>query len=317
MKRVYSFLQLASEAAMFIGPYNNSIKSEENELENPFSTSNPKTFEILTDANSDNIQIPFNDICEELISIYEQTIEEYDCDSYADELLYIIEEQMRSLDEIQRNVLIARIIKRSIYLIIDGDRCIECSQRICENINNYGEDMKEMSKNFEAINFFLATGAILLYKTGDLCQDYGIDIKEICLSIFNGVPNECLYLSIFDTVYGTIDIKNKKRGQSNKKNDFTLFRKKEAIIAMLEELGVKRDGTGAIADSQIKKFIYFLTGSGSIEDDIRNTSVADIFKPCKDVKNSNTINNDLEFVAARFEDIGLFELSKKIKNGKN
>mgnify|MGYP006994489187 CR=1 FL=1 len=102
----------------------------------------------------------------------------------------------------------------------------------------------------------------------------------------------------------------------NTKNEFNLYRKKEAIITMLEALGVKGKSAGAVPDSNIKKFVYFLTGSGTTDDDIRNQYVSDLFKPSKDNRNNETINKDLDFVAARFEEIGLFNLAQKVKNGK-
>lgn len=53
-----------------------------------------------------------------------------------------------------------------------------------------------------------------------------------------------------------------------------------------------------------------------MEDNIKNTSIADLFKPSKDNRNNETINKDLDFVAARFEEIGLFDLAQRVKNGK-
>lgn len=102
----------------------------------------------------------------------------------------------------------------------------------------------------------------------------------------------------------------------SKRNEFTLYRKKEAIITLLESLGINTNGFGSISSAQIQRFIYFLIGNGTIEDDIRNTYVADVFKPGKDTRNNNTINKDLDFVAARFDEIGLFDLAQKVRNGK-
>ena len=95
-----------------------------------------------------------------------------------------------------------------------------------------------------------------------------------------------------------------------------MYRKKEAISAMLEALGIKSSGFGSISSAQIQRFIYFLIGNGTMEDNIKNTSIADLFKPSKDNRNNETINKDLDFVAARFEEIGLFDLAQRVKNGK-
>ena len=80
----------------------------------------------------------------------------------------------------------------------------------------------------------------------------------------------------------------------SRKNEFTLYRKKEAISAMLEALGIKSSGFGSISSAQIQRFIYFLIGNGTMEDNIKNTSIADLFKPSKDNRNNETINIDLK-----------------------
>lgn len=326
MREVYNFIELASEAARLIGSYYNCSIDKDGLVNESFGSSDSCLFKVLMDeSNGGNILIPFNDVCSDITSAYEKIIKEYgydhecngdNCDNYADGLLWIVEEQMMHLDDLQRNVLVSRTVKRAASLIIGGRNSIEYSYQICDHIDEYGEDIKQMSKSFWAINFFLGTINVFFYKVGDLCQDYGIDIKEMCLRIFNKVPPECLYLSIFDNTFGSPLSKNGKAAQLNKKNDFTLYRKKEAIVAMLEALGVRLDGAGAIPEAQIKKFVHFLTGCGTIEDDIRNTTVANIFKASKDTRNDDTVNNDLNFVAARFEDVGLFEIAKKIRNGK-
>lgn len=313
MKKVYDFLDKASQAANWFSRYYHSSLNEQNEYEESFGW---ESFDIFTMSSNDGNQITFNEACQELINSYEKIACKYDSYEYADGFSFIVEEQMRSLDEMQRNVLISRIIKRSSNLIINGWWTINSTFQINADIIDTANDINQMFKGFEAVGFFLEGADKFLCNIGDLCQDYHINVQEMCLNIFDYVSSDILYLSVFEPRFGTSIIEGKKAKSINKKGDFTLYRKKEAIITMLEALGVKQDGAGAIPDSQLKKFVYFLTGNGTIEDDIRNTAVADVFKPGKDIRNNATINKDLDFVAARFEDIGLFDLAQKVKNGK-
>ena len=153
---------------------------------------------------------------------------------------------------------------------------------------------------------------IFLILISDFFQNCNIDLSEIADSIADIKENYmCVNLS---EVYMPIISNNLKN--PSRKNEFTLYRKKEAISAMLEALGIKSSGFGSISSAQIQRFIYFLIGNGTMEDNIKNTSIADLFKPSKDNRNNETINKDLDFVAARFEEIGLFDLAQRVKNGK-
>lgn len=153
---------------------------------------------------------------------------------------------------------------------------------------------------------------IFLILISDFFQNCNIDLSEIADSIADIKENYmCVNLS---EVYMPIISNNLKN--PSRKNEFTLYREKEAISAMLEALGIKSSGFGSISSAQIQRFIYFLIGNGTMEDNIKNTSIADLFKPSKDNRNNETINKDLDFVAARFEEIGLFDLAQRVKNGK-
>ena len=153
---------------------------------------------------------------------------------------------------------------------------------------------------------------IFLILISDFFQNCNIDLSEIADSIADIKENYmCVNLS---EVYMPIISNNLKN--PSRKNEFTLYRKKEAISEMLEALGIKSSGFGSISSAQIQRFIYFLIGNGTMEDNIKNTSIADLFKPSKDNRNNETINKDLDFVAARFEEIGLFDLAQRVKNGK-
>lgn len=153
---------------------------------------------------------------------------------------------------------------------------------------------------------------IFLILISGFFQNCNIDLSEIADSIADIKENYmCVNLS---EVYMPIISNNLKN--PSRKNEFTLYRKKEAISTMLEALGIKSSGSGSISSAQIQRFIYFLIGNGTMEDNIKNTSITDLFKPSKDNRNNETINKDLDFVAARFDEIGLFDLAQRVKSGK-
>lgn len=308
MKKVYDFLETASQAASLFNRYYQYSIDEKGELKECFGW---KDSDILKLS-----EVSFNEACKELMAKCKKDTPKEDSYEYADKVFFIVEEQMRNIDDIQRNVLVSRIIKRSSNFIINGWQTINSAFQVNVNFVDEDEDTNHMIEGLEVVSFYLEAASRFLCDIADLCQDYSIDIKEMCLNIFNYTSPDSLYLSVFETRFNSFVVENRKSDRSGKRGEFTLYRKKEAIITILEALGVKRDGTGAISDSQIKRFIYFLTGNGNIEDDIRNTAVADIFKPSKDIRNNSTINKDLDFVAVRFEEVGLFELAQKIRNGK-
>lgn len=112
------------------------------------------------------------------------------------------------------------------------------------------------------------------------------------------------------------DVPEKDNRRKNKpKNEFTLRRKIEALKMMIEELGVVFDGTGAKNKADVEKFIHFILEEGTEDDDIRNTQIPDYFKPSKDTRNDQMINDDLSYIARQFNRVGLTELAKKAENG--
>lgn len=169
---------------------------------------------------------------------------------------------------------------------------------------------KEESKRYMELALSEKTGPRFLF-FGLIFQNFsfcGIELNELVFDIEN---SQFIYARM-----NSESIRNAISSAKNTKNEFNLYRKKEAIMTMLEALGVKMKSTGAVPDANIKKFVYFLTGSGTTNDDIRNQYVSDLFKPSKDNRNNETINKDLDFVAARFEEIGLFDLAQRVQNGK-
>ena len=238
-------------------------------------------FEYLidTDSSADNI--------------YNPDSKAEDCaNKIADKLLLIPTKEMR---EAYGKMIIMAMEKFKIPITIDEFNPIEGEKIIDQYIR--------LIQSENTRSRFLFCGLIFL--NFYYC---GIELSNL---VSDGENSRFIYFKITPEA-----IKEVISSTQNIKNEFTLYRKKEAIMTMLEELGVARGSKGYISDSNIKRFIYFLTGYGTIDDDIRNKYVSDLFKPSKDNRNNETINNDLDFVAARFEEIGLFDLALKVKNGK-
>lgn len=290
-------------------------------------------------VNEEGKAVSLNDACNDLIQRYKEHTTSIDYGhSFVSNMYQEFENILFNSNEKQRMYLTRRIVGIFSDLLLDtkvishykGLELIEEYGMIYYNEKGTDNEVYVYRTNdtlcaFEAISviYWLLKYAIEFFITFVYtCYLWEIDLKQTIQDMLGddtiqnleqfGISNAFEGLSKSDTlIYG------KKEVRLGKENDFNIYRKKEAIIAILEELGVRMGSTGAIPDSQIKKFIYFLTGSGTIKDDIRNTYIADAFKPSKDTRSNATINRDLDFVAARFEDIGLFDLAQKIKNGKN
>jgi len=147
------------------------------------------------------------------------------------------------------------------------------------------------------------------YKIMELFAEFKISLSEI----INGKDFlECkseliiLFSQDRDTIHDNVF--------QGKKNEFTIQRKKQAIMLMLEELGVRAGAGGSIPMAEAQRFVYFLVGHGTREDVINNTSIATAFK--NDRRSDRTIKEDCEFVASYFDRLGLTELAIKAKNDK-
>jgi len=152
------------------------------------------------------------------------------------------------------------------------------------------------------------------------CKAWNIDLLGIIQNVINLQGHiELINRELFSFTDTNNEVENIQSGvpgiDNNSKNEFTLRRKIEAIKAMLEEFGIERGGNSGVPDVNIARFINFLIGKGTKDDEIKNTSIYKEFRE-KNKCNQKTINNDLDYVASRFEDVGLFDIATKIKNKK-
>ena len=233
----------------------------------------------------------------------------------------------------QREYLINNIISSCVNLIIASD--YKEVYRLIIEIGSYNEYDKEEDKkealgviDSAKITYFLLDNAAWFFM--DLyqeCKAWKINLIDAIQNVVNIQGHtELINRGLFPFLPKQYEEREqhkesnemnitKKNGTS--RNEFTLARKKEAILAMLEALGVKQGGIGGVPSTDIQRFIYFLVGEGTAEDNIKNKSVANLFKASNDTRNASTINNDLDYVAARFESVGLYELAQKVRNGKS
>lgn len=243
-------------------------------------------------------------------------------DKTGEDFKSVLEDLFIKLPAECRQGVTARFIRRAEGILSSLKEDSDCTIALLAFVK-YGEKerfyMTPSNESFsidELMNLCISLLTVayqMLYFLGEIYFDFtGNSIIELVKRTLK--DTEGLNLNVFEEY-------SEKPGDSKKKyskrNEFTLYRKKEAIIAMLEALGVDWTPASCITQAQVIRFTYFLTGMGTFEDDIRNTSIANVFKPVKDNRNDGTINNDLEFVAKMFESIGLKDLAMKIRKGKN
>lgn len=156
------------------------------------------------------------------------------------------------------------------------------------------------------------------------CKIWNINLLDIIQNVINLQGHtEFINKDLFLLTNTNNEVKNiqsdvSKKGNRRKnkpKNEFTLRRKIEALKMMIEELGVAFDGSGAKSRTDVEKFIHFILEEGTEKDDIRNTQIPDYFKPSKDTRNNQMINDDLLYIARQFNKVGLTNLAKKAENG--
>jgi len=94
------------------------------------------------------------------------------------------------------------------------------------------------------------------------------------------------------------------------KNQFTLARKIDVIMAMLNALGVK---LGSTQNLHFQWFIYFLVSKGSKDDKIINTSIKTAFDEWnKGVRDLERRKSDARFVSEFLINVGLNQIAKDI-----
>lgn len=141
-----------------------------------------------------------------------------------------------------------------------------------------------------------------------LCEDFGTDIRERA--------KEWGFDKLSDLPIITDKERNVELIEVTKKNnEFSIQRKRSAILYLVTELsgGLVYGGCGDIPATEIWRFVHFLTGIGTKNDDINNTSIASSFK--RDNRSEKAKKRDDEFIAEYFEKIGLNKLAIKVRNG--
>lgn len=209
MERVYDFLEAASQAAsLFNRYYHSSYDHEKNELTEWFGWGESDNYAKMKKKYS------FSDACKDLIDRYNEIFNETDSEEeegidyteYGDAISYIVENKLLTLDETQRIALISRIIKRSASLIINGWGTMNSAFQITVSRDKIGKGKRnsELYNTFCIIDYFLEEAERFLSNIGDLCQDYNIDVKKMCVDLFGDHTTCKLYLSVFENgVYGS------------------------------------------------------------------------------------------------------------------
>lgn len=238
----------------------------------------------------------------------------------------------------QRGYLIKRIIRGSIDLItaesnvfrnaisfssiLTSEGYAYENEDMANNVTTtpYGEDALGVIKAAKITNLLLISFKYIFHQLENECTIADINLLDTIQKTINLQGHtELINRELFSFTDTNNEVENIQSGvpgiDNNSKNEFTLRRKIEAIKAMLEEFGIERGGNSGVPDVNIARFINFLIGKGTKDDEIKNTSIYKEFRE-KNKCNQKTINNDLDYVASRFEDVGLFDIATKIKNKK-
>jgi len=180
---------------------------------------------------------------------------------------------------------------------------------------SYNKDTLGVIKAAKITNLLLVSFKYIFHQLEKECTIASINLLDTIQNVINSQGHtELINRELFSFTDTNNEVEKDNRRKNKSKNEFTLRRKIEAIKAMLEELGIENGGNSGVSDTKIMRFIHFLTGIGSKDDDINSTS---IYKPFREEqRNQQTINYDLDYVASRFEDVGLFDIATKIKNKK-
>lgn len=216
----------------------------------------------------------------------------------SNDCIYKIERLMLETDTVGRNAIIRRVTKRigeisciSIYAI---DEMIAFAHT------------KEKPHYIEIVESAIIEYLRFIHGFKELCDDFDVKI--------GGIAEELGFNALVDLA-GLEYIQESKQNTNGKRNEFTMQRKRSAILYMINELsgGLVFGSYGDIPATEIQRFVYFLTGKGTRLDNINNTSVASAFK--KDDRRKDSMKQDEEFIAEYFEKIGLNKLAKKVKDG--
>ena len=184
LKMIYSYIDNINQAANLFTKYCHISLTETGEVDTVFGWEPPL----------DN-KMTFNEACEDLIELYNNiSVNDYE---YADEKFIFFEDMILMIpDKESKLVFIKRIIREMYVLIVDGWQLINSSFQ--ENINHCcDEDNYQMSEGLSSVSFFIESGSRFLYRIGDICNDFKINIKDLCIDEFS-YTEKSLNLNLFD-----------------------------------------------------------------------------------------------------------------------
>lgn len=248
----------------------------------------------------------------------------------SDDYIYIVEQAMLQTDTTGRIAIARRLIRKLGELARIGAEGIDevtgidfcCSSSYWLECA-YADELEIKDNKYKIPDNLIKTEEIVafIFSIENTCLHFMEVFKELCRDFGIAYEEEVSAFG-FD---GLLDItriewdSKRKDAQEEKRcvggNEFTMQRKRAAILYMLSELnsGIVYGRDGDVSGTEVQRFIYFLTGRGRRLDNINNTSVASAFK--KDHRSGVKIEEDDDFIAEYFDKIGLNELAKKVRNG--
>lgn len=179
-----------------------------------------------------------------------------------------------------------------------------------------GDEVSEQRKYYTEIDgieveisCFLSDLHWFTQRLGLIFSDFGINLSVINKEFDSVYRDEIDYTPIEGTEID-FDFIGKK------KNDFTLARKKNFIMALLEAAGVRAGDVGGNTTLlSVMRAAFMVTGKGTYDEDVRNKGIADLFKPSKDTRSEETRKLDNLFVARYFDEIAEFSCIRPEERG--
>lgn len=235
-----------------------------------------------------------------------------------DSLIYEIEKGMLSTDEIGRKAIVRRIIKKAGKITCIGAYGFdEIEYGIVYALEHLQDnDLANSDNEISVANYCMYIGLsvngfyLFLQDFKELCEDFAINFdEEVDRFGFDSLKEL--------TSIGwrkRIELQDSKITKKGFTNEFTKNKKRIAIEAMLDALGVQSGKQNAVPLAEIHRFAHFLISEGNRAQPIDNTGTAKVFK--SKPQNTKAQKEDNNFVADYFLRLGLDEISIKIKEGK-
>lgn len=242
---------------------------------------------------------------------------ESDSNINVDSFIYEAEKAMLSTDEIGRKALVRRIIKkegRTTYIRDYGFEEIEYGI-IYGLKHSQDNDLIDSGDDISLANYCMYIGLVInsfysfLQKFKELCKDFEINFdEEVDKFEFDSLKE----LTSVEW-YKRIESQDNKTTPKGLVNEFTKNKKRIAVEALLDALGVEYGEQKAVSAANIHRFAHFLISEGNREQSIDSTYTAGVFK--NKPTGVKTQKNDNNFVAEYFFNLGLDEIADKIKKG--